>query len=173
MREPAPSCFPLDTVPGPGAALVARAGQLLRTATSTVFRDRLSSGPGHTLRTLWKEQAPDRLSYVIDGGAAGIVIGPRRWDRDAPGGRWVASPQQPLVLPAVPWTRQITNFRVLAADKTGWTVAFLDRSTPAWFRVRIDRRTGRLVSFRMIAASHFMSDEYLSYDGKVAIRPPR
>ena len=164
--------FPLRTVPGPGAALVAGAGELLRTATSTVYRDRLSSGPGDTLRTLWKEQAPDRLSYVIDGGAAGIVIGDRRWDRDAPGGRWVASPQQPLRLPAVPWTTRITNFHVLSADRTGSTVAFLDRSTPAWFRARIDRRTGRLVWFRMIAAAHFMADEYLSYDGKVVIRPP-
>jgi copper transport protein len=165
--------FPLRTVPGPGAALVARAGRKLRSATSTVYRDRLSSGPGHTLHTLWREQAPDRLSYVIDGGGAGIVIGARRWDRDAPGGRWVASPQEPLRLPAVPWTRQITNFHVLAADNTGWTIAFLDRSTPAWFRARIDRGTGRLVSFGMIAASHFMSDKYLSYDGKVEIRPPR
>ncbi len=165
--------FPLRTVPGPGAALVARAGRQLNTATSTVFRDRLSSGPGHTLHTLWKEQAPDRLSYVTDGGAAGIVIGARRWDRDAPGGRWVGSPQAPLSLPAVPWAGPITNLHILSADKTGWTVAFLDRSTPAWFRARIDRRTGRLSSFRMIAASHFMSDEYLAYDGKVAIRPPR
>ena len=165
--------FPLHTVPGAGAALVARTGELLRTATSAVYRDRLSSGPGHTLRTLWKEQAPDRLSYVIEDGAAGIVIGDRRWDRDAPGARWVASPQQPLRLPAVPWTTRITNFHVLSEDRAGWTVAFLDRSTPAWFRARIDRRTGRLLSFRMIAAAHFMADEYLSYNGEIVIRPPR
>ena len=165
--------FPLRTLPGPGAALVAGAARLLRTSSSAVYRDRLSSGPGHTLHTLWKEQAPDRLSYVIDDGAAGIVIGARRWDRDAPGARWVASAQQPLSLPAVPWTRQITNFQIIAADRTTWTLAFLDRSTPAWFRARIDRRTGRLLSFGMIAAAHFMSDEYLAYDGKVVIQPPR
>ncbi len=135
--------FPLRAVPGPAAALVARAARALRNSTAAVYRDRLSSGPGHTLRTLWKEQAPDRLSYVIDNGTAAIVIGARRWDRE-PGGRWVASPQLPLQLPSVPWTRNITNFHVLAADNAGWTVAFLDRSTPAWFRVRIDRRTGRL-----------------------------
>jgi copper transport protein len=164
--------FPLRTVPGPAAALVASAGRLLRASTSTIYRDRLSSGPGQTLRTLWKEQAPDRLSYVIDGGAAGIVIGNRRWDREAPGGRWVASPQSPLQLPAVPWSPKVTNFHVLAADSTGWTVAFLDRATPAWFRVRIDRSTGRLASFRMTAAAHFMHDEYLSYDKKFEIRPP-
>ena len=164
--------FPLRTLPGPGAALVAGAGRLLRTSSSTVYRDRLSSGPGHTLHTLWKERAPDRLSYVIDGGAAGIVIGARRWDRDAPGARWIASPQQPLSLPAVPWTRQITNFKIIASDRTTWTVAFLDRSTPAWFRVRIDRRTGRLLSFAMTAAAHFMSDEYVAYDGRVVIQPP-
>ena len=164
--------FPLRTLPAPGAALVARAGRLLRASSSTIYRDRLSSGAGRTLHTLWKEQAPDRLSYVIDGGAAGIVIGARRWDRDAPGARWIASPQLPLSLPAVPWTRQVTNFQVIAADRTTWTVAFLDRSTPAWFRARIDRRTGRLLSFSMIAAAHFMADEYLAYDSKVVIRPP-
>lgn len=163
--------FPLHTVPGPAAALVARAGRKLRTATSTVYRDRLSSGPGHTLRTLWKEQAPNRLSYVIDGGSSGIVIGARRWDRD-PGGRWVASPQFPLHLPAVPWTGKVTNFHILAADSAGWTVAFLDRSTPAWFRVRIERRTGRLKRFEMTAAAHFMRDEYLSYNQEVEIEPP-
>ena len=165
--------FPLHTVPGPAAALVARAGRLLRAATSVVYRDRLSSGPGHTLETLWKEQAPDRLSYVIAGGIAGIVIGDRRWDRETRAGPWVASPQQPLNLPALPWTRRITNFHILDADGAGWTVSFLDRSMPAWFRARIDRRTGRLVSFRMIAASHFMHDEYVANGGKVEIRPPR
>jgi copper transport protein len=167
-----PVVFPLRTIPGPAASLVASAGRLLRTSTSTVFTDRLSSGPGQTLNTLWKEQAPDRLSYVIAGGSSGIVIGARRWDRDQ-GGRWVASPQFPLHLPTVPWTAKLTNFDVLAADRAGWTVAFVDRSTPAWFRVRIDRRTGRLVSFRMTAAAHFMRDEYLSYNKKVEIRPPR
>jgi len=165
--------FPLHTVPGPAAAIVARAGRELRTASSAVYRDRLSSGPGHTLETLWKEQAPDRLSYVIRGGAAGIVIGGRRWDSDSPGAPWVASPQEPLALPAVPWSAQVTNFQILAAGGTGWTIAFLDRSTPAWFRVRVDRATGRLTSVGMIAASHFMHDEYLAYDGKVVIRPPR
>ncbi len=164
--------FPLHTEPGPGAALVAGAARLLRASASVVYRDRLSSGPGHTLHTLWREQAPDRLSYVIDGGAAGVVIGARRWDRDAPGGGWVASPQQPLSLPAVPWTTASTNFQILSSDSSGWTIAFLDRSTPAWFRARIDRRTGLLRSFTMVAAAHFMSDEYLSYDGKAEIRPP-
>jgi hypothetical protein len=163
--------FPLRTAPGPAAALVARAGRLLRASASTVYRERLSSGPGHTLLTLWKEQAPDRLSYVIEGGSAGIVIGARRWDRD-PGGRWVESSQFPLHLPAVPWTRSVTNFHILSADRAGWTIAFLDRSTPAWFRVRIDRRTGRLEGFVMTAAAHFMRDEYLSFDKNVEIAPP-
>ncbi|MGZ4381830.1 MAG: hypothetical protein ACXVZ3_10455, partial [Gaiellaceae bacterium] len=85
----------------------------------------------------------------------------------------VESPQSPLHLPAVPWTRSVTNFHILSADRSGWTIGFLDRSTPAWFRARIDRRTGRLLSFGMIAAAHFMSDEYLAYDGKVVIQPPR
>jgi len=164
--------FPLHTVPGPAIAIVARAAAKLRGSASTVYRERLSSGPGHTITTLWKEQAPNRLSYVIDGGAAGIVIGSKRWDRDDPDGRWVASPQFPLTLPALPWTGPLTNFRILDADDSGWTVAFLDRSTPAWFRVRIDRSTGRLRSVAMTATAHFMRDTYLSYGEKLEIEPP-
>ncbi len=164
--------FPLHTVPGPAVALIARAAQELRTATSTVYSDRLSSGPGQTINTIWREQAPDRVSYVIDNGAAGLVIGPRRWDRAARGAPWVASPQEPLHIPALPWSGPITNAHILSEDSTGWTVAFIDRSTPAWFRVRIDRSTGRLGSFGMTAASHFMRDAYLAYDGKVNIQPP-
>ncbi len=165
--------FPLHTTTGPAAELVETAARKLSAATSTVYLDRLSSGPGHTIVTLWKEQAPDRVSYVIDDGVAGIAIGGRRWDRFSRGARWVVSPQTPLEIPALPWLGPLTNFQILAADSAGWTVAFMDRSTPAWFRARIDRRTGRLRSFSMIAASHFMNDEYLSYDGKVVIRPPR
>ena len=165
--------FPLHTMTGPASELVATAARKLSAATSTVYLDRLSSGPGHTIVTLWKEQAPDRLSYVIDDGTAGIAIGARRWDRFSRGARWVASPQTPLRIPALPWIGPLTNFQIIAADRTTWTVAFLDRSTPAWFRVRIDRHTGRLMSFAMTAAAHFMADEYLAYDGKVVIRPPR
>ncbi len=164
--------FPLRTVPGPGAALVTRAGRVLQRSSSTVYRERLSSGPGHTIETLWREQAPDRLSYVIEGGAAGIVIGDRRWDKVAPNAPWVASAQTPLQLPALPWSRPLTNFHVLSSDPTGWTVSFLDRSTPAWFRARIDRKTGRLTSSKMTAASHFMLDTYVAYDGTAGIQPP-
>lgn len=164
--------FSLHTVPGPAAALVARAGRLLRRSASTVHRERLSSGLGRTIRTLWEEQAPDRLSYAIEGGPAGIVIGARRWDRVA-GGSWAASSQQPLRLPALPWRGPVTNTYVLAADRAGWTVAFLDRSTPAWFRVRIDRRSGRLRRFDMVAAAHFMRDSYLDPGRPVDIQPPR
>jgi uncharacterized membrane protein len=165
--------FSLRTVNGSARELVARAGRALRGSASAVYRERLSSGPGRTIVTLWKEQAPDRLSYAIDGGAAGIVIGPRRWDRFEAGGAWTASPQQPLQLPAVPWRGPVTNAYVLAADSTGWTVAFLDRATPAWFRVRIDRATGRIRSSDMVAAAHFMRDMYVDPGRPVDIQPLR
>ena len=164
--------FPLSTVPGPAAGLVARAGRALRSSRSVVSREWLSSGLGNTITTLWQEQAPDRLSYAISGGAAGIVIGGRRWDR-AVGGSWVASPQTPLSLPARPWREPVTNAHILEADAGGWTVAFLDRSVPAWFRLRIDRRTGLPADSRMIATAHFMRDVYLAYGRRLRISPPR
>ena len=90
----------------------------------------------------WQVEGPNRLEYVIAGGAQGIVIGDRRWDRDTPQGKWVESPQTPLVQPATQW-RYSTNAHVISQTPSTTTVSFADPTIPAYFRVTFDRSTLR------------------------------
>ena len=148
----------------------------LRGATSVVYRERLASAPGRALMTLWRAIAPDRLAYSADNGTAGIVIGDRRWDRDSAGGPWLRSPQDRLRLPTLPWSTHVQNVvRLDPPPGRGSKIvrfALFDPATPAWYEVTADARSHRLRSVHMTAASHFMRDDYLSYDSAPPIRPP-
>jgi hypothetical protein len=114
--------------------------------------------------------APDRLAYRIKGGQQAVVVGGRRWDR-SPGGRWVASAQSPLHIPAAPWSI-IRDARLIGRTPRLWRVAFLDPTIPAWFEVTLDRRTMRTLDVHMTAAAHFMHDRYLRFNTRVRITPP-
>ena len=99
------------------------------------------------------------------------MIGGRRWDRAARGEVWIPSPQTPLRLPTPTWT-SVRDARLVATGPRSALVTFLDPHIPAWFEVRIDRRTLRPSEVRMIAAAHFMRDRYSHYDAPIRIRPP-
>jgi copper transport protein len=153
------------------AALVRRATAFFRRARSVVFDERLSSEPGNLVQTRWELVAPDRLSYSIAGGAQGIVIGTRRWDR-VPGGEWTPSAESPLPQPTPTWGSSPTNAYVLASRPRSLVVSFFDPQLYAWFRLTIDRRTARPSEMLMTAAAHFMRQHYLAYNRPVRIRPP-
>jgi hypothetical protein len=105
---------------------------------------------------------------VIPNGAQAVVVGPRRWDRVTPTGRWVESPQTPLPQPATQWT-VATNAHLLRAG----VVSFVGPDIPAYFTVSFDPRTLRPRVLHMTAAAHFMTDRYVRFDSGPAIRPPR
>ena len=162
------------SVPGraPDAtALVDRAAGVFRSLRSVVIDEQLASSPTIRIRTSFEIVAPDRLRYRIEGGGEAVVIGGRRWDRGR-AGPWQPSAQSPLHLPAAPWAR-VRDARLLGRDRRAWIVSFLDPTVPAWFRVRLDRRTLRTLDVRMIAGAHFMHDRYGSFDAPLRIRPPR
>ena len=50
-------------------------------------------------------------------------------------------------------------------------MTFLDRHIPAWFEVRVDKRTLRPSEVRMTAASHFMRDRYHQTGESPSLRP--
>ena len=83
------------------AALVARAGRVWRSLHALVSRERLASNAHNAITTLWRYAAPSGFSYDIAGGASGVVIGTRRWDRTTPRARWVRGEQNPA-LPSRP-----------------------------------------------------------------------
>ncbi len=102
-------------------------------------------------------------------------MGGRRWDR-VPGGRWQASPQQPLRQP-VPYWAGVTDAYVLGTRRIGGhsarLVSFFDPKTPAWFTIAIDAATLRTLDLRMVTTSHFMHDVYGPFNRPLSIRPPQ
>jgi hypothetical protein len=167
-------------VPGswrPAPELVRRATAVYHGLRSVAYDESLSAGGAEVVRTRWRMQAPDRLAYDIADGPSAVVIGSRRWDRK-PGGRWLASPQEPLQLPAPPWTSSVRQPAVTGSTSVDghpvWVVSFLDQAgLPTWFTLWIDKRTSRTLRLRMTTASHFMRQTYTSFDDLSPIEPPR
>ena len=163
--------FALPRLPAPGAArLVARAEAAWRGLRSLVDRQHLASSPTTAIDTLWLSKAPNRVSYRIRGGAAGIVIGSRRWDR-VPGNGWRRSSTEPQPAPTPPWAA-VAEAHLLGSTSKALHVSFFDPQLNAWFELWIDRRTLRTLQLRMTATAHFMHDVYGPFNGPVKISPP-
>jgi hypothetical protein len=168
--------FPLPaSVPGqPAASLVRNANRTWRSLRTLVVHDRLASGPGNAVTTLWRFAAPDRLAYTIRNGPQAVVIGARRWDR-LPGHGWQASQQDPLPQP-VPLWESVSNARIVGTatvrGRPVWKIAFFDPQIPAWFTIWVDRKTARTLELRMTAQAHFMHQVYGPFDRPVRIVPP-
>jgi copper transport protein len=158
--------------PRPGTAFLLRATRSFRALRSVAYLERLASGPSESIMTTWKLVAPDRVEYAIRGGAGGIVIGRRRWDRSGPGAPWTPSETEPLSQPFPPWGTRIANVHVLDESRRGMTVSWLDPAVPAWFTGTFDRKTALPIELRMTAAAHFMRHRYLAFDRGVRIEPP-
>lgn len=156
----------------PGAALLRRIEVRYTTLRSVFYLERLASSPSHVVDALWRLERPDRLAYQIPGGAEGIVIGNRRWDRATPDAAWQPSAQTQLPQPATQWT-SYANVHVVAADGTTTTLTFVDPATPAYFEVIVDAKTLLPRTVAMTAAAHFMVDRYLRFNAPRAIYRPR
>jgi putative copper export protein len=164
--------FALPVQAPSAAALVRRVRAVFRSLRSVTYRERLASDEAHVLVAHWRLERPDRIAYSIAGGAQGIVIGNRRWDRDTPQGRWIESAQTPLTQPSTLWA-YAANAHVVAQTSSMATVSFVDPTIPAYFTITLDRQTLRLRALHMTASAHFMTDSYLGFNAARAIRPPR
>ncbi len=164
--------FILPRFPRASADLVRRLGKRYRALTSVRYREELRSDPTHAITARWLLEKPDRVEYSIPGGAQGIVIGTRRWDRPTPRAHWQESAQTTLPQPATQWN-VATNAHVIADDGATRTVSFADPSIPAYFTVTFDAKTLQPRVLHMTAAAHFMTDSYETFSSPRAIFPPR
>jgi copper transport protein len=157
--------FRLPLTAPSGLSVLRSFARQFRGSLSVAYAERLASDPTHVVVSRWRLERPNRVQYVIPGGAQGIVIGDRRWDRDGPNASWTESAQSPLPQPSVPWN-EATNVRLVSAHH----VLFVDPAIPAYFDLEFHRAPTAL---RMVAAAHFMTDRYVEFNGPRAIRPPR
>ncbi len=66
----------------------------------------------------------------------------------------------------------MSNAHLVRAGRSVLVVSMLNRSLPAWFTIRFDRRTLRPLSLEMTAAAHFMHQRYTSFNRPLEIRGP-
>jgi len=161
-------------VPGrtrPAGAIVARATETFRRLRSVDYVERLASDPRNKVVAEFTLERPNRLEYRIRGGADGIIIGPRRWDRRR-GGKWVPSPQDVTPQPEPIWAGHSTNAYLLESTPTTYVVSFFKPIGPVWFTLRLDRKTLLPRSLRMTAAAHFMTHRYTTFNEPRKIRAP-
>jgi copper transport protein len=164
--------FTLPAHAPPAEDLLLRAHARYTTLRSVVFREWLGYDPTHRIVALWRLEKPARVEYAIAGGAGGIIIGDRRWDRFGRGKPWQESPQTPVPQPARQYAYAVSAHVVAQTARTT-TVSFADPTTPAYFTITFDRRTLLPQVLHMIAPAHFMTDRYLGFNAPRAIRPPR
>jgi hypothetical protein len=168
---PMPSTWP----PPDATKLLARAATVWRHLRTVVVHDSLRSDPTHVLYTEWKIVAPNRISYVIRNGNAGIVIGNRRWDR-VPGDVWRSSPQTPVRQPVPTWSAVTDAHVVGSATLNGqpvWRVTFFDPHGLAWFEVLIDKQSALALDLKMTTTAHFMHEAYGPFNARIRVVPPR
>ncbi len=155
----------------PAGALVARGTRAFRALRSIDYVERLASSPRNRVIADFILERPNRLEYRIRGGADGIIIGARRWDR-VRGGDWVASPQDPTPQPEPIWAGPVRNAFVLETTRSTYVVSFM-KVNPVWFTLRLDRRTLLPRELQMTAAAHFMRHRYTTFNAPRRIKPPR
>jgi len=163
--------FAIPARPKPASALVARATRTFRALRSVEYVERLASSPRNRVVSAFTLERPDKLEYRIRGGASGIVIGTRRWDR-ANTGPWVESGQTVTPQPEPIWAGHFTNAFLLDTTPTTYVVAFMKPLGPTWFTVRLDRKTLRPRSLRMTTAAHFMTHRYRRFNAPPRIKAP-
>ena len=172
-RVPLPTPWP----PRDGTAIIDQATAAWRALDSLTFDEHLASDAIHSTASTWRIQSPNRVAYTITGGGAdGIIIGNKRWDRVTPSSKWIESPQTELTQPLPLWTA-VQDAHVLAEEtfrgRPAWLVSFFDPGTPAWFTVVIERKTYRTLQSQMIATAHFMHDRYGAFNTTQPITPPK
>src|SRR3954470_7974458 len=163
--------FAIPKNPRPAGAIVARATRAFRALRSVDYVERLASSPRDKVVADFTLERPDRLEYRIRGGASGIVIGTRRWDRTG-NKPWAPSAQTPTPQPEPIWSGQFTNAFLLERTRESYLVAFMKPLGPTWFTVRFDRRTLLPRDLRMTTASHFMRHRYTRFNAAPRIKVP-
>ena len=106
-------------LPRSGTAFLRRATRTFGELQSVVYREHLAADPTHAITTLWTLAAPGSVEYAIAGGAQGIVIGRRRWDRPSRTAPWTLSVSDRLTQPAPPWGTRSRDARIMRESPLG------------------------------------------------------
>jgi hypothetical protein len=126
--------------------------------------------------TRYSLRAPDRLAYVTDRGVQTIQIDDRQWLR-TPGAPWTVGPI-PGGLPFrtrtwFRWTPYARAIELLGERNGVAELAGADPTTPVWFRLSVDTRTGRVLREELVAQARLIRHRFFRFNARVTIRPPK
>ena len=158
--------------PASAATLMQRITRTFRELRGVTYEERLASSPKVVINTRWRLEPPDKLAYQMHGGAAGIQIGARRWDR-AGSASWVPSDASRLPQPTPLWQNVTDAHSPRTHDRPRTCADVVASSTPRrppGSGPRIDVKTDRLLDLHMVAPAHFMHDVYGPFNGPAADR---
>lgn len=160
--------------------LLTRAQQRMRSLRSLRLDEITTSGPASYARVRYRFREPDRMAYRTNGGARVIAIGPTAYTA-IPGrdlwrkGKFGADGFR--LASFFRWSAYARTVRWLGPARVRGRqvveIALYDRATPLWYRLAIDRQSGRVLRERLIAESHFMSRRFYAFNSPIRIERPR
>jgi copper transport protein len=155
--------------------LLRRAQAAMRGLHQLRLEEALTSGLGFTLHTRYRFVSPDRMAYRNSQGGRMVAIG---------GHAYRSTDSEPFRESAFgasgfryrelfAWTIYGRTVRWLGSEHGQVHLALFDPGTPLWYRLTIDRRSGRVLRERMVTNGHFMSRRYFAFNRPLTIRAPR
>lgn len=165
--------------PEEARAVLARAQRSMRALHTARMAESVTSGLRQTVRTGYRFKAPDRMEYRTQSGVHLIAIRKTSWesvhgrpfDKSPFGG---PGPDGGVRFAQFfRWTIYGRNVRWLGANGSVVRLALFDEATPVWYRLTIERASGRVVREDMIAPGHFMSRRWFAFNQPFEITPPR
>lgn len=137
---------------------------------------------GAAIRSTYRFRAPDAMRWeVTTGGSTRIALGQTGYLRTTPEGQWneYEWPGDGFRWPAAfydSFFSDATAINVLGTEQISGqpatVVTFVQPAYPAWYRLMIDRDSGRLLRLEMRAERHVMDQTFESYDEPVDISAP-
>lgn len=159
-----------------GTAVLRRARESWRALEAVRLIEILDNGLGRIFRTEYLLEAPDRMHLRTNAGREEIVVGTRDFERKAPGMPWRETPYGSVRFPWPGQWRSASAARLLAdtvvEGRPAWNLAFFDPEAGIWYRLEVDKESGRALRQHMTIAGHFMVHIYSQFDEPFGIGPP-
>lgn len=143
------------------------------------LREQAEGGP--EIVSQYQFRSPDRLRWAVDGGTTRIGIGTTGYITDRNGEKWETYEWS---AGGFRWPNEY--YSEFFADRTavrmvgdGYVdnrrvdyITFIQATYPAWYRLAIDQRNGRILRLEMFAERHVMSQVFEAFNTPVTIEAP-
>lgn len=129
-------------------------------------------------RTSFESRSPDRLSFGAANGAAGVIIGRRRWSKASASAEWAGptmDSERYRTKDSFDWVALARFAWLLESPKSSRMirVALMNPAEPVWYELQVDRDSKLVIREKMTSPGHFMKTRYFDFNSPIKITPPR